>query len=140
MFFVGVQAVRSALGCNIHAHKHTHKEGGEHEHIHLHIRSQKKHRYHSHSPTKWGILHGFAGASHLIVIFPALALPPMLAPAYFAFYLIGSTTAMTMAVLAISIFSSRTNLRVTSVFIGMLGGLSIATGLFWIGQSYANLM
>ena len=139
LFIVGVKAIKSSFGLNIHVHKHTHPEGSQHEHIHFHLRGQKKHSYHSHATTNWGILHGFAGASHLIAILPALALPPIIALLYFVFYLIGSTIAMSMAVLAISIFSSRANFRSTSLFMGMIGGLSIATGVFWIGQSYANL-
>ena len=95
-FFVGIAllvvgglAIRSALGFDIHMHNHHHETGDEHKHLHLHLFGRRFHSSHTHAATGMGVLHGMAGASHLVAVIPALALPTMGAIAYMAAYLLG---------------------------------------------------
>ena len=75
-------------------------------HVHFHFLGRQQHRHHPHASTTLGVLHGFAGGSHLLAVIPALALPPIGAVAYMGAYLVGSFVAMGLVVLAISIASS----------------------------------
>ena len=77
LLLFGVLTIRTALGLNIHIHDHNHANGQNHQHFHIHIRGRKRHNLHSHASTSLGIIHGLAGASHLLAVIPALALPPM---------------------------------------------------------------
>ena len=55
------------------------------------------------------VLHGFAGASHLVAIIPALALPFVGAIFYLFAYLLGSVFAMGCVVLGISFAANKAN-------------------------------
>ena len=87
LLVVGALAIRTAFGLSIHAHVHNHEDGSAHEHIHLHFGGRQKHNPHAHASTSLGVLHGLAGATHLVAVFPALALPPIGAVVYMAAYL-----------------------------------------------------
>ena len=82
LLVVGALAIRTSLGLNIHAHFHNHENGRKHEHIHLHFGGRQKHNPHAHTSTSLGVLHGLAGASHLLAVIPAMALPPIGAISY----------------------------------------------------------
>ena len=83
-------------------HQHMHGEEMPHKHFHFHSLGNKFHRSHTHAATGLGVLHGFAGASHLVAIIPALALPLFGALVYLFAYLLGSVFAMGCVVLGIS--------------------------------------
>ena len=135
LLILGAFAIRTALGLNIHMHNHNHGTGNDHQHVHFHFLGRKLHSPHSHTATSLGILHGLAGASHLIAVIPALALPTMGAIGYMFAYLVGSIAAMASVVLGISVTTMKAGRKVSPLLMGFAGGLSIATGFFWIQKS-----
>ena len=135
LVLIGLTAIKKALGLNIHQHQHQHGDGSSHAHIHVHFRGTDKHLRHNHAVAGLGILHGLAGAGHLLAVLPALALPPLDAIAYLAAYLIGSVFAMTGFVIALSFATSRVARKALPMFLGFTGGLSIVTGIFWINKT-----
>ena len=75
LLIVGFLAIKTSLKVNIHMHQHMHGEETPHKHFHFHSPGNKLHKSHTHAATGLGVLHGFAGASHLVAVIPALALP-----------------------------------------------------------------
>tara|TARA_B100001996_G_scaffold166153_1_gene126685 strand:+ start:78 stop:737 length:660 start_codon:yes stop_codon:yes gene_type:complete len=134
LVLIGLAAIKRALGLDIHKHEHKHGDGSSHDHIHLHFRGTQKHLRHSHAVAGLGILHGLAGAGHLLAVIPALALPPLDAIAYLAAYLVGSVFAMTSFVMALSFATSRMKRKALPLFLGSTGVLSVLTGIFWINK------
>ena len=95
LLVVGALAVRTAFGLELHSHEHRHDgAASEHRHLHLHVRGASNHRRHVHASSGLGLLHGLAGASHLLAVIPALALPPHAAVGYLVAYLLGSIASM----------------------------------------------
>ena len=88
LLVVGFLAIRTSLKVNIHMHQHMHGEERAHKHFHFHSLGDRLLRSHTHTATGLGVLHGFAGASHLVAVFPALALPFFGALAYLFAYLL----------------------------------------------------
>tara|TARA_Y100001968_G_C19367091_1_gene723109 strand:+ start:241 stop:921 length:681 start_codon:yes stop_codon:yes gene_type:complete len=142
LLIIGAIAIKKSFGLNIHVHEHEHANGDSyaHKHIHLHFLNKKKHSSHSHAATSLGILHGMAGASHLLAVIPALALPPIAAICYLVAYLLGSIITMALFLLAISLTSIRIGKRFLRLIFGFAGGLSFVTGVFWIQKTSAQLM
>ncbi|WP_353292534.1 hydantoin utilization protein A [Synechococcus sp. M16CYN] len=142
-FLVGVAlliggglAVRNAFNLELHNHKHHHhNSNAAHHHVHLHIRDQSNH--HHHVASGLGLLHGLAGASHLLAMIPALALPPLSALAYLMAYLGGSIVAMATVVGMLSFITFKSSSRMLPLLLGCAGGLSIATGAFWVQKTSA---
>ena len=132
LLIVGVIAIRAAFGLNIHTHSHSHGQNKSHDHIHLHFRGSQKHNLHNHASTGLGVIHGLAGASHLLAVLPALALPPLAALAYIFAYLFGSIAAMSIFLSVISMAIFRAQKKLFPIMIGFAGGLSIVTGIFWL--------
>jgi hypothetical protein len=133
LLVVGVLAIRTALGLDIHTHRHAHQGGETHEHLHLHVRGgDQQHRWHAHTASGLGLLHGLAGAGHLMAVIPALALAPLVSFAYLVAYLIGSLASMTAVVLLMAAASVSLSRRWLPTLVGLAGGLSIATGLYWL--------
>ena len=132
LLIVGLLAIRTSLRVNIHMHEHRHGEVSPHKHFHFHSLGNKIHRSHKHAATGLGVLHGFAGASHLVAIIPALALPLVGAVMYLFAYLIGSVFAMGCVVLGISFAANKANKMFYPFLMRSMGGLSIATGVFWL--------
>tara|TARA_Y100001968_G_scaffold280565_1_gene277152 strand:+ start:24173 stop:24838 length:666 start_codon:yes stop_codon:yes gene_type:complete len=135
LLIVGALAIRTSLGLNIHRHNHKHGFEEEHEHVHLHFLGKKIHNRHAHAATGLGMIHGMAGGSHLLAVIPALALPTTGAIAYMAAYLLGSIAAMSVVVIGISFTTMRVGRTASPLLLGAAGGLSIATGFFWLQQS-----
>tara|TARA_B100000700_G_scaffold310043_1_gene390142 strand:+ start:296 stop:961 length:666 start_codon:yes stop_codon:yes gene_type:complete len=135
LLVIGAIAIRTSLGLNIHMHNHKHGIENEHKHMHFHFLGRKMHNRHAHTVTGLGVIHGMAGASHLLAVIPALALPRMGAIAYLFAYLLGSIAAMSSVVLGISFTTKRFGNRLAPVLMGGTGGLSIATGFFWLQRS-----
>ena len=140
LLIVGTLAIRSALGVNIHMHHHKHGNESHHKHVHFHLFGRKFHGRHTHAATGLGVVHGLAGGSHLLAVIPALALPPLGALAYMWAYLIGSISAMGVAVLGISFASGRAGKRFSPVLMGSTGGLSIVTGFFWLQKTSSQFL
>ena len=139
LLVVGVWAIRSSIGLNIHMHKHRHTSGEPHKHVHLHFLGKKFHDRHTHTSTSLGLIHGLAGGGHLLAVLPALALPAFGAFLYMISYLIGSVTAMALSILLFSIASSRIHSRYLPLLMGSTGGLSIATGFYWIKNTSVEI-
>ena len=136
LLIIGVLAIRTAFGLNIHMHNHNHGNASVHKHFHMHLLGRKLHKRHTHAATGLGILHGVAGASHLLAVIPALALPTKLgAIAYMAAYLFGSVAAMSSVVLGISLTTKKAGRKISPLLMGGAGGLSIVTGFFWLQKS-----
>ncbi len=137
LLVVGALAIRTALGLSIHVHSHGHGDD-EHTHLHLHLWGRAQHSRHHHAATSLGLLHGLAGASHLVAAIPALALPPLGGIAYLAAYLLGSMVAMSTVVLVISLATFRAGRKALPLIFGFTGGLSLVTGFFWIHRTSFN--
>ncbi len=135
LLVVGLLAIRTSLRLNIHMHKHSHKNERPHKHVHFHSLGKKIHGTHSHAATGLGVLHGFAGASHLIAVIPALALPLIGALIYLFAYLLGSVFAMGCVVLGISFAANKANKIFYPFLMRLTGGLSILTGIFWLQKT-----
>ena len=132
LLIVGLLAIRTSLRVNIHMHQHMHGEETPHRHFHFHSLGNKLHRSHTHAATGLGILHGFAGASHLVAIIPALALPLVGAIAYLFAYLLGSVFAMGCVVLGISFAVNKANKMFYPFLMRSIGVISIIIGIFWL--------
>lgn len=136
LLVVGVLAIRTAFGLELHTHEHRHDAGAStHQHLHLHVRGQSNHRRHAHAASGLGLLHGLAGASHLIAVIPALALPPLGALAYLLAYLAGSIAAMAAVVVVVSLVTLKSSARLLPALVGLTGGLSIVTGAIWLQKT-----
>ena len=135
LLIVGLLAIRTSLRVNIHMHQHMHGEETPHKHFHFHSLGKKFHKSHTHAATGLGVLHGFAGASHLIAIIPALALPLFGALAYLFAYLLGSVFAMGCVVLSISFATNKANKMFYPFLMRSIGALSIVTGIFWLQKT-----
>ena len=135
LVLVGIFAIRTSLKVNIHMHQHMHGEETPHKHFHFHSFGNKLNRSHTHAATGLGILHGFAGASHLVAIIPVLALPLLGALAYLFAYLLGSVFAMGCVVLGISFATKRANKMFYPFLMRSIGALSIVTGIFWLQKT-----
>mgnify|MGYP001160910855 CR=1 FL=1 len=140
LLVLGVVAIKTSLGLKIHTHKHNHGLKDSHQHLHLHFRGNKKHYRHSHAATSLGVLHGFAGATHLLVIIPALALPPIGAFIYMFSYILGSIFAMTFVTVAMSLATLKAGQKVLPLIMRTTGILSVLTGSFWIQRTSSFLL
>ena len=139
LLVVGVLAVRTAFGLELHSHEHRHDGVETHQHLHLHVRGQSNHRRHAHAASGLGLLHGLAGASHLLVVIPALALPPLAAVGYLVAYLCGSIGAMLAMVAVVSLLTFRSGARFLPWLVGGTGALSIFTGAIWLQRTSSAL-
>jgi len=135
LLIVGIHAIRTSFRANIHMHEHSHGDVTPHKHFHFHALGNKVHIANGHAATGLGVLHGFAGASHLVAIIPALALPLVGAIMYLFAYLIGSIFAMGTVVLGISFAAKKANKMFYPFMMRSIGGLSIVTGIFWLQKT-----
>ena len=135
LLVVGILAIKTSLRFNIHTHSHQHEHGYFHDHAHVHFLGRKKHFSHHHAVTSLGVLHGLAGASHLLAVIPALALPPLEAILYMAAYLLGSIFTMGIFLCAISFAYGKIGKKFLPLLIGSTGFLSVLTGFVWIQKT-----
>jgi len=140
LLVVGVYAIKNYFNLRIHSHSHEHKNGVAHQHIHIHRKNLKRYNNHSHALTGLGLLHGFAGGSHVLAILPALALPIPNALAYLIAYLIGSFISMNLFTCLISFTTLNAGQKFIKRLIAFAGGLSFSMGLFWIQKSASFLV
>ena len=145
LLVVGALAVRTAFGLELHSHNHHHDDhpdpsSANHQHLHLHVRGQSNHRRHVHAASGLGLLHGLAGASHLLAVIPALALPAHAAIGYLIAYLLGSIGAMLAVVAVVSFLTQRSGARLLPLLVGGTGALSILTGAIWLQKTSGVLL
>ena len=135
LLIVGFLSIKTSLKVNIHMHQHMHGQEKSHKHFHFHSLGNRLLQSHTHTATGLGVLHGFAGASHLVAVIPALALPLFGALAYLFAYLLGSVFAMGCVVLGISFATRKANKMFYPFLMRSIGALSIVTGIFWLQKT-----
>ncbi len=135
LLVIGGLAIRTSFRVNIHEHKHEHLDGMPHQHFHFHSFGNSLLRSHTHTATGIGILHGFAGTSHLLAVIPAFALSLTGALIYLFSYLIGSVFAMGCVVLGISFAAKKANKSFYPFLMRFVGGLAVGLGFYWLQQT-----
>lgn len=84
-----------------------------------------------------GLLHGTAGAGHVLGVLPALALPSRLGSiAYLLSFAAGTVAAMTVYAALVGRTGQRLSLSGRNAYAGLLAGcsaLSVVVGAFWLG-------
>ena len=135
LLLIGVYSIKNYFNLKIHSHSHEHNNGISHQHMHIHGENFKRYNNHSHALTGLGLLHGFAGGSHILAILPALALPIPNALAYLIAYLIGSFVSMNLFTCLISFTTFNASQKFIKRLIAVAGGLSFSMGIFWIQRS-----
>ncbi len=115
-----------------HIHKHTHEVSSTHDHEHA-----GKIRQNALTALSIGIIHGFAGFSHLFALLPSLALPTVMASILYVIAF-ASGTIVTMIlfsfILGIVAFRSVVTDRQRFLKWFTFGGglLAIAIGILWL--------
>ncbi|MBK8234755.1 MAG: hypothetical protein IPK74_04280 [Deltaproteobacteria bacterium] len=87
---------------------------------------------HEHGALGFGLLHGAAGGSHLLVALPALALAPTHAVIYLVAYLIGAV--VTMGVFATACGRVVPIARLPDA-LRVAGVVAVGVGIFWVGTA-----
>jgi len=132
LLVIGGLAIKTSFRVKIHEHKHKHQDGIQHKHFHFHSFGNSLMRSQTHASAGIGVLHGFAGTSHLLAVIPAFALSFTGALAYLFSYLIGSVFAMGCVVLGISFAAKKANKSFYPFLMRFIGGLSIVLGIYWL--------
>ena len=136
---IGLWGIRKAYYNKVHVHYHEH-DGNKHIHFHLHGKKTSnetaKAHIHTHTAFVVGIMHGFAGTSHIFGILPALAFTSRVdAVFYLLFFGIGTVAAMTTFAAIIGYFSKKLEINGTIIIKRMLASFSAAAiliGFYWI--------
>ena len=136
LLVIGGLAIRTSLRVNIHEHQHKHQEGILHKHFHFHSFGNSLLRSHTHKATGIGVLHGFAGTSHLLPALLAVTLSTSGAFAYVLSYLLGSVFAMGCVVLGVSFAANKANKSFYPFLMRSIGGLSIVIGIFLLQNKH----
>lgn len=83
-----------------------------------------------------GLLHGTAGAGHVLGVLPALALPTLAgAGAYLLSFAAGTVAAMTLYAAVVGHAGRRLSLSGRNAYAGLLAGcsaLSVVVGVYWL--------
>ncbi len=138
---IGLWSIKKALAKKIHIHHH-HHDGQQHAHVHSHqsikpveIHTNTNH-HHTHIAAFIGVLHGFAGTSHIFGIVPALAFSTRQESIlYLVFFGIGTVIAMTLFSSVIGFFAIRFADRVADLHKKLLvvsGSVAVLVGFVWI--------
>lgn len=115
-----------------HIHRHTHENGPSHEH--RHVGSIKQNAI---AALFIGIVHGFAGFSHLFALLPSLSLPSIwLSVIYIISFASGTIVAMVIFAFILGLAAFRSVVKDKQIFLKwftiMGGALAIAVGVIWI--------
>jgi hypothetical protein len=142
---IGLVALRRARGLVVHAHPHAH---GRLTHSHLHVHEpgpesdrhdgrapQHRHR-HPYGAFGLGVLHGFAGAGHLWVALPSLAMGPAGAAAYLGGYLGVSVLVMTAFGASLGRVAAACGERAVARLLAATAVASIVIGAGWLILSW----
>lgn len=155
LIVIGIWALVKVRGLkkSMHVHDHTHedKDGVAFVHRHDHSHSESKMHKHAHDISKerqsyWaaagiGILHGFAGVSHIVSMLPTLAFPNNYEA---VLYLIGFGIGTIVAMVAFSFLlgylaktASDKHKDNVLIAINILAGLSaIVVGIIWMWSTW----
>lgn len=131
----------------VHIHPHVHQEDGNYIHIHKHQhKTSVKHNEHTHlKPVKQnfissfgiGLLHGFAGIAHFLLLLPVLGFATKFESVqYISGFAIGTVLAMTVYALVLAKIAAISKKEPTPSFfngIRLAGGLfAMIIGIYWI--------
>jgi len=134
-----------------HAHHHTQDDGRTYIHKHSHLHSDSKKHYHTNDKVNEkqsyfaaagiGIIHGFAGISHIVSMLPTLAFSTNYEA---VLYLIGFGTGTIIAMVVFSFLlgllaKTASNQRKDAIFISInaIAGISaIFVGVFWMWNTW----
>lgn len=139
LVLVGAWSIKQSRVVVIHEHAH-----GDHlvrPHLHLgrpknfvHLHGQgtghRPHQHHRNSVLGFGLLHGLAGAGHLLGVLPTVALGPAAAAAYLGMFLAGGLGAMGFFAFAAGRIAIKEAWLPRALAVS--GGISIAVGAFWL--------
>jgi hypothetical protein len=139
---IGVWGLHRAFRTRVHTHPHAH---GEHVHSHPHTHAQgvsldavhaTARHTHTHAAFAVGVLHGFAGSSHVLGVIPALALPGLSASlGYLGGFGVGTVAAMAGFALAAGQIAARAQLRGSMALRWLLSAwstLALVVGIAWL--------
>lgn len=133
-----------------HVHPHIHNSGPQ-DFVHIHPHQDENHNHTHHQPLKkdqnlWtatsvGIVHGFAGISHFLLMLPALAFQSKWQTGqYLLGFAIGTVSAMVIFSLIIGNFHKlNPNQHNHNVFKNLRfwgGVVAIGVGIFWIVKNF----
>lgn len=115
-----------------HIHKHTHSESREHEHPHTGTIKQN-----ALTALLIGIVHGFAGFSHLFALLPSLALPTLTdSVIYVSAFAAGTILTMVLFAFILGVVAYKAVAKEKQIFLKwftLTGGfLAICIGILWI--------
>ena len=115
-----------------HIHPHTHDDLPDHEHVHPEIVKQN-----ALTALLIGIVHGFAGFSHIFALLPALALPTVWeSVAYISAFAIGTIITMVLFAFILGFVAFQSFIRKKEVFLNWFtytgGFIAIGIGILWI--------
>ena len=139
LVFIGLWGIRKAYMKK--ALPHTHKHDGQvHAHPHIHHGPEEQAPagtpIHTHTAFGVGIIHGFAGSSHIVGILPALAFASRVdAVLYLLFFGIGTVLAMVAFSTVVGMVTRRLEIKGALVFQRMLAafsGIAVCIGVYWI--------
>ena len=136
LLLIGGWALRKALRLRICTHRPKHDQQ-THSHVSLCANnSGRGHRLTTHAALGVGMLHGFAGSSHLIGVLPSLALPTLWdSSQYLAAFGFGTILAMSGLSTAVGSVARRLQASPGSSYRGVLASAACITsgvGVFWI--------
>jgi hypothetical protein len=136
---IGLWAIRTATRLVVHTHPHAHGKD-PHAHAHVHLRDaahgEKAHDHHTHAAFGVGLIHGAAGAGHLLGVLPSLVLARSAAAAYLGAYLVAATIAMAAFGLVLGRVAAHGGARLLRGAMVACGGLSCSIGIAWIVRSW----
>ena len=119
-----------------HIHKHTHRTGREYptDHGHTHTGTMKQNAM---TALLIGIIHGFAGFSHLFALLPSLALPTVMASViYISAFAAGTILTMILFAFILGLVAFQSVVKDKQVFLKWFtfsgGMLAILIGILWI--------
>lgn len=131
-----------------HKHPHIHQAAEPFVHIHTHKHNAAKGHSHSHkkivkqsliSSFGIGILHGFAGIAHFLLLLPVLSFDNQEAIQYIIGFGIGTVLAMTTYALVlgkVATFAKQENPELLFKGIRLAGGLfAFIIGVYWLSNS-----
>lgn len=115
-----------------HIHSHTHEDQPDHEHTH-----PKAAKQNAFAAMLIGIVHGFAGFSHLFALLPALALPSIWdSVSYIAAFAIGTIITMIFFAFIMGFVAFQSFIRKKQLFLKWFtytGGIvAIGIGILWL--------
>ena len=124
---------------NVYVHKHNHSHGETKKHTHAHELAKEKQSYWAAAGI--GILHGFAGVSHIVSMLPALAFESNYqAILYLIGFGVGTILAMVIFSFLLGLLAKKASeKRKDTVFvvINVIAGISaIFVGIIWMWNTW----